>query len=144
MLNRKPLRPGAAIRRVLIPLLAVLAAVALPDAASAGVLSSVSSVTLTITGDAANDQITLRVAPGASRSLQVVTASTSTCDRTTFSDISIRSGGGGDDVRMDESSGVFTDTEAVTIETGAGADTISGGAGGEVIAAGNDADFVVL
>ncbi len=143
MLTRKSLRPGNAMRRVLIPLLGVLAAVCLPDAAGAAVLSSVSSGTLTITGDAANDQITLRVAPGAPRSLQVVTGTgTSTFDRMAFTDISIRSGGGADDVRMDESGGVFTDTEPVTIETAAGADTISGGAGGEIIAAGDDADFV--
>ena len=59
-----------------------------------------------------------------------------------FSRISVRSGGGADEVRIDESGGVFTDTEITTIETGAGADVISGGSGAEVIAAGDDGDFV--
>ena len=67
---------------------------------------------------------------------------TSTFDRAAFTDISVRSGAGADDVRIDESGGVFTDTETTTIETAAGADTVSGGAGGEIIATGDDADFV--
>ena len=112
-------------------------AVALPQAADAAVLSNVSGDTLTITGDGGADQITLRLA-----SPRVLQVGTSTFNRTTFSRISVRSGGGADEVRIDESGGVFTDTEITTIETGAGADVVSGGSGAEVIAAGDDGDFV--
>ena len=93
--------------------------------------------TLSIDGDAAADQITLRLAPGAPNVLQVDQAS---FDRTTFSRIAIRSGAGTDTVRIDDSNGVFTDTETTTIETGAGSDSVIGGSGAETIATGDDGD----
>lgn len=106
-------------------------------------LAGVSSDTLTITGDGAADRITLRLAPGAPRTLDVDTGSaTLHFNRTTFTRIAIRSGAGDDDIRIDESNGAFTDTEQTTIESGAGADVVAGGRGAETIAAGDDGDLV--
>ena len=79
-------------------------------------LSNVSGDTLAITGDGAADQITLRLA-----SPRILQVEARPFNRTTFSRIAVRSGGGADEVRIDESGGVFTDTEITTIETGAGA-----------------------
>jgi hypothetical protein len=58
----------------------------LPATADAAVVSTVSADTLTITGDAAADRITLR--PGEAGSLLVDTGSISSFDRATFSRIS--------------------------------------------------------
>ena len=114
-----------------------------PRAPPAAVLGSVSSDTLTITGDGAADRITLRLAPGAPQTLQLDTGSaTSSFDRQAFSRIAIRSGAGDDEIRIDESNGAFTDAEQTTIESGAGADVVLGGRAAETIAAGDDADLV--
>src|SRR5688572_28025913 len=127
------------MRRILLPLAVVIAAAALPGAAQAAVVSTVSADTLNINGDAAADTITLRLAPGAPDTLQVDTQSADfTFDRNAFSRISVRSGAGDDDVRVDEANGAFTDAEATTIESGAGADLVLGGRGAEVIASGDD------
>ena len=132
------------MRRILLPLAAVIATVAFPAAANAAVIPTVGSDTLTITGDAAADQITLRAAPGAAGTLLLDTGSSVlSFDRAAFSRISVRPGAGADTVRIDESNGVFTDTETTTIETGAGADVVSGGSGAETISMGDDTNFVL-
>ena len=100
-----------------ILLLTLVAAAVLPSAAHAAVLSNVSGDTLAVTGDGGADQITLRLV-----SPRILQVNGSPFNRTTFSRISVRSGAGADEVRIDESGGVFTDTELTTIETGAGAD----------------------
>src|SRR4051794_24270553 len=121
---------------VRIALLAAVAVIALPTAAEAAVLPSVTGDTLTVTGDGAADQIALRViAPG---TLQVDTgAAALDFNRATFSKVAIRSGAGDDVVRIEDAL-----TEATTIETGAGADTVLGGPAGELIATGDDGDQV--
>ena len=133
------------MRRSLIPLSLILATIAvLPRAAEAAVVSNVSADTLNITGDAAADTITLRLAPDAPGTLLVDTGGADfSFDRGTFTRISVRSGAGADDIRIDESNGAFTDAEATTIESGAGADLVLGGRGAEVIASGEDNDLVL-
>ena len=132
------------MRRSLLPLSLILATIAvLPGAAEAAVVSTVSADTLNITGDAAADRITLRLAPGTPGTLEVDTESADFAfDRATFTKISVRSGAGNDDIRIDESNGTFID-EATTIESGAGADLVLGGRGAEVIAGGDDNDLVL-
>jgi Ca2+-binding RTX toxin-like protein len=131
------------MRRSLLSLSLILATVAvLPRAAEAAVVSTVSADTLNISGDAAADRITLRLAPGAPGTLEVDTESADfSFDRATFTKISVRSGAGSDDIRIDESNGTLID-EATTIESGAGADIVLGGRGAEVIASGEDNDLV--
>ena len=118
--------------RILIPLLAAVAAVALPATADAAVLPDITGDTLTVTGDGAADQITLRLA--APNTVEVAGFSFS---RDAFDRISIRSGGGDDTVRID---GAIT--EPTTIETGAGADVVTGGPGAEIISTGDGDDLV--
>lgn len=108
-------------------------AVGLPAAAAeAAVLSTVNAGTLTITGDAAADSITVR--PVSPTSLEVNGVA---FDRSAFTKIAIRSGAGDDTIRI---AGALTET--VTIESGAGADSVTGGPGKETIDAGDAADLV--
>ena len=111
------------MRRFLLPL--VLLTLAWPAAASASVLSTVSGGTLTVTGDAADDRIT--IGPGVTVNGQSFAGVTR---------IAVRSGAGADEIRID---GVVL---PATIESGAGADVITGGPGPELILAGDDADLV--
>ena len=117
--------------RILIPVLAAVAAVTLPTTAGAAVLPDITGDTLTVTGDGAADQITLRLATP-----DTVEVAGFSFSRDAFDRIWIRSGGGDDVVRM---IGV---TEPTTIETGAGADVVTGGPAAEVISTGDDADLV--
>ena len=105
-----------------IALLAAVAVIAAPGAAEAAVLPSVANDTLTVIGDDAAD----RIAASRDRrpsTLQVDTGSaTFNFNRSTFTKIAIRSGGGDDTVQIEDAL-----TETTTIETGAGADTVLGG-----------------
>ena len=119
------------MRRIL--LLAATLTVALPAAASeAAVIPSVSGGTLTVTGDAAADQITLRLTSPTTLDVNGVPF-----QRGTFSKVAIRSGAGDDTIRIADPL-----TEPLTIESGAGADAVTGSAGAESIATGDDADLV--
>ena len=133
-------------RRALV-LSALLASVAwvgvAPTTAEAAMVVSVSSDTLTVIGDAADDRLVLRLAPGAPGTLLLDTgSSTASFDRGSFSRISIRTGGGADEIRIDEVNGSFTEAETTTIESSTGADIVVGGRGAEVIATGDDDDLV--
>lgn len=118
------------MRRTL--LLAAMSIIAFPTAAEAAVVPTVSGGTLTVTGDASADSITVR-----QPSPTTIDVNGFDFDRATFSRIEIRSGGGADTVRIASAL-----AEPVTIESGAGADTVLGGPGAETIAAGDDADTV--
>ena len=115
-----------------IPVLAILTALALPTAANASVIPSVSGDTLTVTGDGAADSITVRAL-----SASTLDVNGFDFNRATFSKIAIRSGAGADTIRIADAL-----TEQVTIESGPGADTVLGGPAAETIAAGADADAV--
>src|SRR5262249_31773765 len=58
-------------------------------------------------------------------------------DRSKFSSIVIDAGAGDDIVRMDESNGVFTNDEQITIIGGPGDDTLIGGVGAETVYGGH-------
>src|SRR4051794_20110199 len=113
-------------------LFVVLALLFVPGVAHASVLSSVSGDTLTITGDGADDQITVR--PDGPDGVRVNDAAFS---RAAFANVAIRSGAGADDIRLEQALGM-----PVTIESGAGADVVAGSSGPEVLSAGDDADLV--
>ncbi|MEW6250908.1 MAG: hypothetical protein AB1716_09695 [Planctomycetota bacterium] len=65
-------------------------------------------------------------------------------DRAQFERIVVAAADGNDVVRIDESNGVFTDTEATTIDGGGGDDTLVGGSGGERFNGGPGADSMHL
>ncbi|HSL63145.1 MAG TPA: hypothetical protein VK874_00685, partial [Gaiellaceae bacterium] len=123
----------------------VLSAAALVGAepASAAFAAKVKTGTLTITGDGASDKLALRLAPGVPGTLQVDVGDDGTAefsfDRSTFTRIVVDAGRGDDQVRIDSTSGVFTD-ELVTLNGGPGADTLLGGFGDDTLngGAGND------
>jgi hemolysin type calcium-binding protein len=113
------------------------------DPADAAYKARVDGGTLKITGDGASDKLSLRL--GAPTVLQVDVGQDGTADfsfdRTTFTAIDVEAAGGDDEVRVDQSGGVFTD-EAITINGGAGNDTLIGAAGNETFLGGGGDDFV--
>lgn len=97
------------MRRLLLPL--VLATLAFPAAAHASVSSTVSGGTLTVTGDASDDQINVR--PGPAGTVLVGDQSF-----TAVSEVAIRSGAGADEIRLDAL------PVAVRVDGEGGADTV--------------------
>jgi Ca2+-binding RTX toxin-like protein len=101
---------------------------------------------LFVTGDDAGSSLALRLAAGDASVLQVDAGDDRTADasvrRERFDAIQVDAGGGGDAVRIDESNGIFTDTEKTTIDGGAGNDRLAGGSGAEAFVGGDGNDFV--
>ena len=102
--------------------------------------------TLQIIGNQASDKLALRLQSGAPNILQVDVGDDGTpdfsFDRTTFSAINVRGGGGNDEIRIDDSSGSFAD-EAVTLAGGSGNDTLIGGDGNDTLIGGSGNDAVI-
>jgi hypothetical protein len=115
---------------------AALVALGLASAAPAGAATSASVTgdTLTVRGSAAGERLALRLAPGASGTLQVDFGDDGTADasfdRTTFSQIRVTLRSGDDAFRVDQVNGAFAD-EALTVEGEDGDDTFAGGDGAE-------------
>ncbi|HEV8459567.1 MAG TPA: calcium-binding protein [Gaiellaceae bacterium] len=114
--------------------------------AFAAFTAHVQAGTLKITGDGASDKLALRLQAGSPSILQVDVGNDGTADftfdRTTFTAIDVEAGGGDDELRIDQSGGLFTD-EAVTLNGGAGDDTLIGGSGADVLVGGPGDDFAV-
>ncbi len=102
--------------------------------------------TLVVQGSSGNDAVTLRLKAGDPNTLVVEVptnpASTQEFDRASFDAVRVVGGAGDDTLKIDEANGVFSDTEAVTFDGGAGADTLLGGSGPETLDAGPGDDFV--
>jgi RTX calcium-binding nonapeptide repeat (4 copies) len=102
--------------------------------AGAATSASVADHTLTIKGSAASERLALRLAPGASGTLQVDFGDDGTADasfdRATFSQIRVTLRSGDDAFRVDQVNGAFAD-EALTVEGEDGNDTFAGGDGSE-------------
>jgi Ca2+-binding RTX toxin-like protein len=85
---------------------------------------------LNVLGTAANDRITLRLKPGNKSRLQVDAGSNGyaeyTFKRSRFNRIVVHAGRGSDAMTIDESYGVFTDTEATSLYGDAGRDLVVG------------------
>jgi len=129
---------------ILILLVALAFLVSLAGHADAAVVSTVRGDTLLVNGDGGADEVVLRLEPTAPARLLVEAGnSTRSFDRNTFSRITLATGGGADDIRIDESDGVFTDAEAVTVDAGPGDDVVTGGRGAEVITTGDGTDLVL-
>jgi len=115
---------------------AALVALGLASAAPAGAATSASVTgdTLTVRGSAAGERLALRLAPGASGTLQVDFGDDGTADasfdRATFSQIRVTLRSGDDAFRVDQVNGAFAD-EALTVEGEDGDDTFAGGDGAE-------------
>src|SRR3954447_9129605 len=132
-----------------LALLAVLAAIAFaitPGRAGAATTAKVGGGKLTIKGDAKADAIAFGLNPAAPDLLRVDVNDDGTTDfsfkRDKFTQIVVNAGGGNDRVRVDNSGGIFTDTEQTAINGEAGADALTGGFGPEVLSGGDGNDTV--
>ena len=116
------------------------------DRAQAAYSAQVVNGTLTITGNGASDQLALRLQAGVPTTLQVDVGDNGSADfsfdRATFDRIVVNAGGGDDLVRIDQVNGVFTDTEATTIDGQGDDDTLLGGSGVETLRGGAQNDLV--
>jgi len=107
------------------------------------VKSKVHKDTLTVTGTNADESIVLRLASGDPTRVEVVVGTdTDSFKRDKFDHIVVDAGGGDDTVSIDESNGVFTDTELTTLDGRDGNDTLLGGSGAETFMGGDGNDFV--
>lgn len=106
----------------------------------------VSNGCLQINGSNDPMHLTLRLRPAASNELELDVGDDGQADyrfaRDLFDCIQINAGGGDDVVRIDETNGIFTDTEITTIDGGPGNDQLFGGSGAETFRGGNGDDFI--
>jgi Ca2+-binding RTX toxin-like protein len=102
--------------------------------------------TLTIKGNSGDSQLALRLKAGDPTMLEVDVDDDGSADfsfdRGQFDHILVQGGKGNDVIRIDESNGVFTDTELTTIDGGEGDDTLTGGSGAETLIGGPGNDTI--
>jgi Ca2+-binding RTX toxin-like protein len=116
---------------------AIVAALVVPGAASAKdkVRAKIDNGTLTITGTGDDDVVALRLRAGDPTTLEIDVGDNGSADfafkRDKFDHIVVVLGNGDDVFRIDDVNGAFTDTEATTVQAGAGNDTLAGGFGAE-------------
>ena len=101
---------------------------------------------LVVIGTHRGETIALRLKAGNPNKLQVDVGNNGSADwqfnRKSFNQIVVLAGGGNDLVLIDEANGVFTDTEATTLNGGSGNDDLRGGTGAELFVGANDNDAV--
>jgi hypothetical protein len=107
--------------------------------------ATVSNGTLIVSGSAGRDDVSLRLRSGDNSVLEIVDNTNSVTlafNRADFNAIRVSTLAGNDSIRIDESNGVFTDTDATTLDGGAGNDTLVGGSGAERFLGGPGNDVV--
>jgi hypothetical protein len=138
---------GRGLARLLVVGAILLAGLAFAaDRAQAAYSAQVNNGTLTLTGNGASDQLALRLQAGDPTRLLVDVGDDGSAefafDRAAFDRIDVDAGGGDDQVRIDQVNGVFTDTEATTIDGQGDDDTLLGGSGIELLLGGAQNDRV--
>ena len=121
-----------ALRRLAVVLALGAAGGALAQPASSAVGARVQNGTLTVTGDAGDNAIAVRLSAPQTIAIDVGDDGTNdfAFDRSTFDAIDISGAGGDDTLRVDQSGGPFTD-DAVTLSGGGGNDTLVGADGAD-------------
>ena len=137
------------VRRLSLPAslgLLALAVAAAPVAAGPGIIAKIKNNTLTVTGTSGADVIVLRLSATDPNVLEVDAGGDGTADirvaRSRFDEIEVEAGGGSDTIRIDNTGGIFTDTEVTHLNGEVGPDTIIGGAGPEILIGGPDGDLL--
>ncbi|GMU21252.1 MAG: hypothetical protein AMXMBFR13_13450 [Phycisphaerae bacterium] len=101
---------------------------------------------LHVVGTPVSSELALRLQPVIPQILQVDVGNDGSAEfsfnRNQFDCIVVNAGGGEDLVWIDETNGIFTDTEKTTILGGNGDDTLFGGSGGETFIGGDGGDLV--
>ena len=115
-----------------------------PQIASAAVAAAIVGNQLQVTGDAADDSITLRLLAGDATQVEVLDGVVvrGTFARAAFASILVQGGAGNDTILISDVNGVFTDTHVTVLDGGDGNDTITGGAGGEALSGGLGDDIL--
>ena len=92
----------------------VAAAVMMPPRASAAVTANVVGNQLQVTGDGADDSITLRLLAGDATQVEVLDGAVvrGTFARAAFASILVQGGAGNDTILVSDANGVFTDTDS--------------------------------
>jgi hypothetical protein len=142
--DRLSSRYAAHVVRRSLGLLFVAAAVAVPATrAEAAVTANVVATNLTVTGDALDNQITVRVVAGDATRIEVLdgAAVVGSFVRATFTTISVDGAGGNDTILVSRANGAFT--EAATLMGGAGNDTITSGNTNDALLGGDDTDTLI-
>jgi hypothetical protein len=125
--------------------LAMGLATASPAAASSAGFAWTVKDTLFVVGTSHGDQIALRLAAGATDTLEVDFGDDGSADRSfdrdRFSRIAVFAGSGNDRFRVDQVNGAFAD-EAITVYGGSGNDALDGGDGVERFFGGSGRDAV--
>ncbi len=112
------------------------------SAADGQVGGNVRNGTLTVTGTSRSEEIVLRLRSGDPTTLEVVADGLVAGEfaRSAFDRIVVRARFGDDVLRIDEANGVFTDTEATTLDGESGSDELIGGTGVETFRGGAGSD----
>ena len=96
-------------------------------------------------GSVKDDDLVLRLRSGRPDVLEIDAGGDGSADasvqRDRFDRILVDARGGGDAIQIDETNGVFTDTETTTIDGGRGNDKLFGGSGAERLVGGRGDDF---
>jgi Ca2+-binding RTX toxin-like protein len=122
-------------------LLPVVLAVDAAASSKAEVEAMIKRGTLEVEGTKAGEEIALRLRAGDPAILEVVTPSgVLAFPRDQFTTIEVEAGNGDDLVRIDQANGMFTDTEATTLDGEGDEDDLRGGSGPETLVGGSGDD----
>ncbi len=103
---------------------------------------------LHIVGTVADSSLKLQLRAGAPSTLDIDVGNDGmidfAADRGAFTCILIDTRSGDDVITIDETNGVFTDTEITTVNGGRGNDIFNGGSGGEIFVGGDGADTALM
>ena len=125
--------------------LGTTAAQAQPAPAAKHIDVKVRGGSLLVRGSARDDNLVLRLAAGRPDVLEIDAGgdgiADASVDRNRFDRILVDARGGNDAISIDETNGVFTDTESTTISGGRGNDKLQGGSGVERLVGGPGDDF---
>jgi Ca2+-binding RTX toxin-like protein len=115
-------------------------------AAEAGYTAQIVDDRLVVSGNGAGDQLALRLQAGAPTTLELDVGNNGSAnfsfDRALFDRIVVNAGAGDDTVLVDQTNGVFTDTETTSLNGQDGSDVLAGGSGSQVLSGGRGNDTV--